>query len=156
MTEPEREEGVLPEEERERNATIREFSREHAQRYIETDGGGEGENENILILTTIGRSSGQPRSTPLIYLADGDRQVVIASNGGSTDHPGWYKNLSANADVRLQIKAEKFPARARTATGDERARLWSRAIEAFAPYAEYQERTAREIPVVVLERTAGE
>jgi deazaflavin-dependent oxidoreductase (nitroreductase family) len=131
---------------------IREGSKEHLQRYLETDGGDEGENENILILTTTGRRTGERRSTPLVYLSDAERYVLIASNGGSTDHPGWYKNLSADPDVRLQIKADRFRARARTVTGPERARVWERAVEKFPFYEEYQARTAREIPVIVLER----
>src|SRR5262249_48151774 len=106
----------------------------------------------ILLLTTKGRTSGEDRTVPLIYAQDGDRYVLIASKGGSPDHPGWYKNLAKSPDVELQVKDEVFRARARTATGDERARLWGLANQVWPAYDDYAKRTRREIPVVVLER----
>ena len=133
------------------------FGAEHVKRYRET-GGEVGhiwkEGSTILLLTTTGRKSGEPRTTPLIYAQDGDNYVIVASNGGAPEHPGWYENLSRNPDVELQVLDEVFPARAHTAEGEERDRVWAKANEIWPHYAEYQEKTAREIPVVVLERAA--
>jgi deazaflavin-dependent oxidoreductase (nitroreductase family) len=108
----------------------------------------------VLLLTTKGRKSGQPRTTPLIYARDGDRYVIVASKGGAPQHPGWYENLSREPSVELQVKDEVFPARAQVATGAERDRLWRKANEVWSHYDSYQEKTDREIPVVVLERAA--
>lgn len=131
------------------------FGDEHVRRYRETDGevghiwrGG----SKILLLTTSGRTSGEPRTAPLIYENAGDAYVVVASKGGSPEHPGWYRNLAKNPDVEVQVKDDVFPARARTATGDERERLWKLAAQQWPPYDDYQQKTDREIPVVVLER----
>src|SRR5450755_8926 len=131
------------------------FGEAHVARYRET-GGKVGhiwrEGSTILLLTTIGRKSGEKRTTPLIYAADGDRYVIIASKGGAPDNPGWYENLAKTPDVELQVKDEVFAARARTAQGEERARLWKKANEVWPHYDEYATKTKREIPVVVLER----
>jgi proline iminopeptidase len=131
------------------------FGEEHVQRYRET-GGEVGhiwkEGSTVLLLTTTGRKSGEPRTTPLIYAEDGDRYVIVASKGGAPEHPGWYENLQKDPSVELQVIDEVFPARARTAQGEERERLWAKANEVWPHYAEYQEKTDREIPVVVLER----
>jgi deazaflavin-dependent oxidoreductase (nitroreductase family) len=105
-----------------------------------------------LILTTTGRKSGEQRSTPLIFGRSGDDYVIVASQGGRPRHPSWYLNLSANPAVQLQVKADKFRARARTAEGDERERLWGQMNEIWPHYDEYQTKTERVIPVVVLER----
>ena len=113
------------------------------------------EGSTILLLTTTGRKSGEPRTTPLIYAEDGDRYVIVASKGGAPDDPGWYKNLSRDPDVELQVLDEVFPARASTAEGEERERLWAKMNEVWPHYAEYAEKTDRQIPVVVLERTSG-
>jgi len=133
------------------------YGAEHVRRYRET-GGEVGhiwkEGSTVLLLTTTGRKSGKPRTTPLIYARDGDRYVIIASQGGAPEHPGWYRNLSKEPEVELQVEDEVFPAHARTAEGDERRRLWSKANEVWPHYAEYQQRTDRVIPVVVLERAA--
>jgi len=133
------------------------FGAEHVKRYRET-GGEVGhiwkEGSTVLLLTTTGRKSGEPRTTPLIYAQNGDDYVIVASKGGAPEHPGWYENLSKNPDVELQVLDDVFPARARTAEGDERERLWAKANEVWPHYAEYQEKTDREIPVVVLERAA--
>jgi deazaflavin-dependent oxidoreductase (nitroreductase family) len=132
------------------------FGDEHVRRYRET-GGEVGHiwrrGSKILLLTTKGRTTGEPRTTPLIYEEAGDGYVIVASNGGALEHPGWYRNLLEDPRVELQVKDEVFPARARTATGDERARLWRLATEQWPAYDEYQTKTDREIPVVVLERT---
>jgi deazaflavin-dependent oxidoreductase (nitroreductase family) len=91
---------------------------------------------------------------PLIYAQEGDRYVIVASKGGAPEHPGWYRNLDKSPEVELQVKGDVFRARARTAKGDERARLWRKATEVWPDYDEYTKRTTREIPVVVLERVA--
>jgi deazaflavin-dependent oxidoreductase (nitroreductase family) len=133
------------------------FGDEHVRRYRET-GGEVGhiwrEGSTILLLTTTGRKSGEPRTTPLIYAQDGDRYVIVASKGGAPEHPGWYENLAKDPNVELQVKDEVFPARARTAEGDERERLWRKANGVWPHYDEYQTKTGREIPVVVLERAS--
>lgn len=132
---------------------IRAGSARHLARYVESDGedGYIYKGAPILILTATGRRSGEPRSTPLIFGRDGDRFIVIASLGGSDDHPGWYRNLNANPDAHVQVKGESFAVHARTAEGEERARLWELMVHGYPPYAEYQARTERRIPVVVLE-----
>lgn len=100
----------------------------------------------------VGRRSGQPRTTLLTAPIHGDdRVVLVASKGGHPDHPDWYKNIVANADVELEIDDRRRPMRARTATGDERAELWSQIVGEYKGYADYQRNTDREIPVVVLE-----
>jgi deazaflavin-dependent oxidoreductase (nitroreductase family) len=134
------------------------FGEEHVERYRET-GGEVGHNwkrgSKILLLTTKGRKSGEPRTTPLIYEGDGDRYVIVASKGGAPEHPGWYRNLQKDPNVELQVRDEVFAARARTAEGEERERLWRLVNEQWPDYDNYQTRTDREIPVVVLERTAA-
>jgi deazaflavin-dependent oxidoreductase (nitroreductase family) len=131
------------------------FGDEHVRRYRET-GGEVGhiwrEGSTVLLLTTIGRTSGEPRTIPLIYAKDGDRYVIVASKGGAPEHPGWYRNLEKTPEVELQVEAEVLRARARTAAGQEREDLWRKANEVWPHYAEYAEKTDREIPVVVLER----
>lgn len=130
------------------------YGPEHVRAYRETNGerGYVWNGTHVLLLTTQGRTSGQERTTPLIFVEDGDNAVVVASKGGAPDHPDWYKNLAAQPRVRVQIKGDVFDAVARTAEGAERERLWPRAVEAWPQYADYQKATAREIPVVVLER----
>jgi deazaflavin-dependent oxidoreductase (nitroreductase family) len=131
------------------------FGAEHVRRYLETDGevGYRWRNgAPILILTTTGRRSGEPRLRPLIFGEDDGRYVVVASQGGAPRHPDWYLNLRDDPDVHVQIRGERFAARARTAEGEERERLWRRMAEIWPPYDDYRRRTDREIPVVVLER----
>jgi deazaflavin-dependent oxidoreductase (nitroreductase family) len=131
------------------------FGQEHVRRYQATDGV-EGhrwrEGSSVLLLTTTGRKSGNESTTPLIYDVDGDDVVVVASKGGAPRDPGWYRNLSVHSEVGLQIKRDRFRARRRTAEGEERERLWQQMNGVWPHYAEYQERTEREIPIVVLER----
>ena len=131
------------------------FGDEHVRRYRET-GGAVGhiwrEGSTILLLTTTGRKSGEKRTAPLIYAQDGDRYVIIASKGGAPEHPGWYQNIEKTPEVELQVKDEVFKARARTAKGEERERLWRLANTVWKSYDDYAKKTAREIPVVVLER----
>jgi deazaflavin-dependent oxidoreductase (nitroreductase family) len=131
------------------------YGAEHVRRYLETDGevGYRWRNgAPILILTTTGRKSGEERVRPLIFGEDDGRYVVVASQGGAPSHPDWYLNLAADPNVHVQIKGDRFAARARTAEGEERERLWRTMAEIWPPYDEYQRRTDRTIPVVVLER----
>src|SRR5919112_3912264 len=104
----------------------------------------------ILLLTTTGRRTGQPRTWPLTYLPEGERLIVIASNGGQPNHPAWYLNLRANPQVSAQLRDQTHTMIAKTAEGEERARLWSRVVEEYPAYAGYQRKTDRQIPVVVL------
>jgi proline iminopeptidase len=131
------------------------YGQEHVKRYRETDGE-EGyvwkEGSKTLLLTTTGRVTGQETTTPLIFGVDGDNPVIVASQGGAPKHPGWYRNLRKQPEVGVQIKGERFRARARDAEGEERERLWRMMNGEWPHYAEYQERTDRRIPVVVLER----
>jgi deazaflavin-dependent oxidoreductase (nitroreductase family) len=132
------------------------YGEEHIRRYRET-GGEVGHiwrrGSKTLLLTTKGRRTGEPTTTPLIYEREGDRYVLVASKGGAPQHPGWYRNLVKEPQVEVQVLDEVFPARARTATGGERERLWRLAAQQWPDYDEYVKRTDREIPVVVLERT---
>jgi deazaflavin-dependent oxidoreductase (nitroreductase family) len=132
------------------------FGQEHVRRYRETDGevGHDWRGVPTLVLTTTGRRSGEPRSTPLIYGRHGDDHLVVASKGGSPEPPAWYHNLSEQPEVDVQVRGDRFRARARTATPDERPQLWRHMAEIWPAYDEYEERTDREIPVVVLERVA--
>lgn len=128
---------------------------DHVRRYRETDGAVGHiwrQGAKVLLLTTTGRTSGEPRTTPLIYENAGDDYVVVASKGGAPEHPGWYQNLTKDPEVELQIEADVFPAHARSVTGEERARLWQLAARQWPAYDDYQTKTDREIPVVVLER----
>lgn len=132
------------------------FGRKHVQRYRETDGV-EGHiwkrGSKTLLLTTTGRKTGNPTTTPLIYEQAGEDYVIVASKGGAPADPGWYRNLAKNPTVEVQVKDDVFKAHARTATGDERERLWKLAAQQWPDYDAYQQKTEREIPVVVLERT---
>jgi deazaflavin-dependent oxidoreductase (nitroreductase family) len=130
------------------------FGPEHVERYRATDGeeGHDWQGTVTLLLTTTGRKSGEPRTMPLIYQPDGDDYVVVASKGGWEHHPAWYLNLEENADVEVQVKGDRFKARARTAVGEERERLWKLMAATWPQYDDYQKKTDREIPVVVLER----
>jgi len=131
------------------------FGEEHVRRYRETNGEVGHvwrEGSTILLLTTKGRKSGEPRTTPLIYAQDGDRYVIVASKGGAPEHPGWYRNIEKDPTVELQVLGDVFTAHARTAEGEERERLWRKANDVWRHYDEYATKTDREIPVVVLER----
>ena len=138
--------------------------RDHVRRYQESNGaeghmwdssvaGGPGPIPTLL-LTTKGRKSGRELVLPLIYGKTPTGYAVVASKGGAPAHPAWYLNLVDDPNVRLQVGPEKLRARARTATGAERASLWKQMAKLFPPYDAYQQRTEREIPVVVLERVS--
>ena len=124
----------------------------HIREYVETDGkkGHKHQGKDALLLTTIGRKSGERRRTALFYGKDGDRYIVVASRGGHSKNPAWYLNLDANPKVEVQVGADKFTARAHTATGEERLRLWELMTAIFPTYNSFQKKTKREIPVVVL------
>ncbi len=129
---------------------------DHIRRYEET-GGADGHIWNgvpTLLLTTTGRRTGQPRRTALIYGQDGDAFVVVASKGGSREDPLWYRNLVADPHVDVQVADRRFAATARTADDEERARLWTLMTGIWPSYDQYQARTERRIPVVVLEPAA--
>jgi deazaflavin-dependent oxidoreductase (nitroreductase family) len=130
------------------------FGKEHTERYRAT-GGDEGHDwrgTQTLLLTTTGRRSGERRELPLIYGRDGDDYLIVASKGGADQPPAWYLNLEADPDVEVQVKDERFKARARTATAEERRRLWPTMTAEWPDYDDYQKKTEREIPIVVLER----
>jgi deazaflavin-dependent oxidoreductase (nitroreductase family) len=127
---------------------------EHVQRYVETDGreGHLWRGAPALLITTVGRRSGQSRTTPLVYGRDGEHYIIVASKGGAPRHPDWYLNLLERPEVRVQVMADKFAARARTASAEEKPHLW-KIMTAIRPgYDEYQAKTGRDIPVVILER----
>ena len=127
---------------------------DHTRRYIET-AGKDGHIWNgvpTLLLTTKGNRSGKPYTTPLIYGRDGDRYLIVASIGGAPRNPQWYRNLVANPEVGIQVEAEKFNARARTATPEEKPALWRTMAAIYPAYEDMQKRTTRDIPVVIIER----
>jgi deazaflavin-dependent oxidoreductase (nitroreductase family) len=130
------------------------YGSEHVRVYRETGGerGYRWRGTTILLLTTEGRRSGEQRTTPLIHRTDDGRWVVVGSKGGTPEHPGWYHNLEANPEATIQVRDEEIPVRARTAEGEERDRLWALMNEDWPAYAGYQDKTDREIPVVVFER----
>jgi len=135
---------------------------EHANRYL-ASGGTDGHMSKrtvpglgeitvpALLLTTTGRKSGDKFIFPLFYGTDGNSYFIVASKGGAPEHPGWYRNILANPDVEVQVGTKKMKARARTAEGEERLQLWNKALEFWPPYADYQLKTGRQIPVVVLD-----
>ena len=129
------------------------FGDEHVRQYEATGGrvGHDWNGAHCLILHTVARKSGQARKFPLIYGRDGDDYVVVASKGGAPDHPGWYKNILANPEVEVQVGPKTVKARARTVSGAERQKLWDDAVKWWPPYVDYQKKTQREIPVVMLD-----
>jgi deazaflavin-dependent oxidoreductase (nitroreductase family) len=135
---------------------------EHLQRYLATNGadgywwdstigGGKGMVPTLL-LTTVGNKTGRVLTMPLIFGEAGKDYVVVASKAGAPTHPAWYLNLQAQPNVTVQVKGDKFAARARTATGEERSKLWAKMVDIYGPYADYQKKTDRQIPIVVLSR----
>ena len=114
--------------------------------------GGRMQGMPVLLLTTTGRRSGKSRTNPLLFVRDGDAFVVVGSNGGSDYVPAWWLNLRSNPDAEVEVGREHTRVTARKASPDERARLWPEFTSRYAGYAKYATRTAREIPVVILER----
>ena len=105
----------------------------------------------MLLLDHVGAKSAKRRTTPLVYLEDGDDIVIVASKGGSPRHPAWFHNLKANPETTVQVGTRKILVRARVANQEERRRLWPKVVDLYSGYADYQERTKREIPLVILE-----
>ena len=127
---------------------------DHIKQYVET-GGEDGHVRNgatALLLTTRGRRSGKLRRTALFYGQDGDRYLVVASKGGAPEHPLWYDNLVAEPQVGIQVMADVFDAKARTATPEEKAQLWPIVTKIWPAYDDYQKKTDRDIPLVIIER----
>lgn len=104
----------------------------------------------VMLVTTTGCRSGKPRTAPLIYLENGDDLVIVASKGGTSRHPAWYRNMEVNADVEVEIGSERRQMRARRVSDEEKADLWPKLTQIYPPYDDYQARTDRNIPVVVL------
>jgi deazaflavin-dependent oxidoreductase (nitroreductase family) len=131
------------------------FGQEHIDRFRETDGA-EGHDwrngTTVLLLTTTGKRSGEPRTAPLIYREHDGDYLIVASKGGAPKPPAWYVNLEADPEVEIELPGERFKARARTAGPDERPELWKLMTEVWPDYDAYQAKTDREIPVVVIER----
>ena len=109
----------------------------------------------MLLLDHVGAKSGTKRTSPLVYVADGDNIVLVASKGGHPKHPAWFHNLRANPDTTIQVGTKRRPVRARVANAAERKRLWPKAVKTYGGYAGYQQRTEREIPLVILKPRAG-
>jgi deazaflavin-dependent oxidoreductase (nitroreductase family) len=116
--------------------------------------GGPFEGAPLLLLTSTGAKSGEERTTPVMFLPDGERMVIFASKAGAPTNPAWYHNLVANPTATVEVGTESFQAQARVASGEERAELYNRQAELRPQFADYAEKTTREIPVVVLERQA--
>jgi deazaflavin-dependent oxidoreductase (nitroreductase family) len=143
-------------------AAMPQWMKDHMRSYLETEGaaghlwdstfaGGPGPLPTLL-LTTRGRRSRQPQTLPLLYGTTPTGFVIIGSKGGAPQHPGWFLNLQADPEVTVQVVAEHYTCRARVTAGEERAHLWEQMVAMYPPFADYQGRTEREIPVVALER----
>ena len=118
-------------------------------------GGGAMKGRPLLLLTTTGAKSGQLRTKPMMFIPDGDRLLVIASNAGAAIHPDWYRNLVAHPEVTVEVGNETFKADATVTEGPERQRLWNRVVELYPFFADHQAKTSRQIPVIVLRRLEG-
>ena len=118
-------------------------------------GGGAMRGRPLLLLTTTGAKSGQLRTKPMMFIPDGDRLLVIASNAGAPTHPDWYRNVVAHPEVTVEVGNETFKAIATVTEGLERQRLWSRVVELYPFFADHQAKTSRQIPVIVLRRLEG-
>ncbi len=105
---------------------------------------------SMLLLDHVGAKSGTERTSPLLYVKDGDDVVIVASKGGHPKHPAWFHNLRANPDATIQVGRQRRAVRARVASSEERPRLWEKAVKSYSGYSGYQERTDREIPLVIL------
>ena len=105
----------------------------------------------MLLLDHVGAKSGKLRTTPLVYMRDGDGYVIVASKGGNPRNPAWFHNLKASPETTIQVGSQKFVVRAKVASPQKRARLWPKVVELYGPYADYQRRTERKIPLVILE-----
>ena len=134
-------------------ADISLLGEDHVRVYLATNGetGYMWNGVPILLMTSKGRKSGQPRTIPIIFTPYGDAWVIVASNGGATTHPAWYRNIEEDPNVQVQVKGDRWEAKARTAPSSEREAIWAEAIKGWPRYDVYQSRTSRQIPVVVLE-----
>jgi deazaflavin-dependent oxidoreductase (nitroreductase family) len=117
--------------------------------------GGPFEGASMVLLTTTGAKSGQPRVSPLVYFTDGDRMIIVASKGGAPTNPDWYHNLVANPGVTIEAGTEKFPARATVVAEPERTQLFERIAASNPGFAKYQQKTTRAIPIIALKRTGA-
>jgi F420H(2)-dependent quinone reductase len=129
----------------------------HIQVYRRTGGkfGAKAGSTTMGLLTTTGRKSGQPRTTPLNIMADGDRWLLVASYGGDDRDPQWFRNLQANPDATIQVGSDIIRVRATVATPEDKKTLWPKVVAAYKGYEGYQRKTSRDIPVVVLTRAGG-
>ena len=134
------------------------YGKNHVERYQATDGkeGHKWNDTQTLLLTTTGRSSGEPRVSPLIYDLHRGDYVVVASKGGAPEHPSWYLNIQSNPEVEVQVWGDKFKATARDADAGEREKIWPKMAAEWPDYDNYQKKTDRQIPLVILEREGAE
>ena len=144
---------------------LQQWQIDHSNRYL-SSGGVDGHIYKVtpagyaemtvpsLLLTTTGRKSGEKYIFPLFYGQIGNSYIIVASKGGAPDHPSWYKNLLVHPDAEVQVGTKRLKAKARTASGEERTRLWQEALKFWPPYADYEKKTERQIPVVVLDPTS--
>lgn len=137
-------------------STFEDYTRALVNEYRENGGKVSGmfAGTPLLLLTTIGAKSGKPRVTPLIYTTDGDRLVIIASNGGEPSNPNWYHNLIANPVATVELGTEKFQIRANVANPTDHDHLYAKMVEKWPGFAEYERKTTRKIPVFVLARVS--
>ena len=133
--------------------TMKRIGKLHTRLYRATGGlvGGKVDGLKIMLLTTVGRKSGEKRTVPLPYYRDGKRYVLVASFGGNDKNPAWFHNISANPEIEIQVGFRKLKARATIADEAERKRIWDQITYEFPRYLEYQKKTTREIPIVVIE-----
>ena len=146
---------TLPSRSQAKDMLARVVTAAHSEIYRRTGGRftGKAGKTRFLLLTTTGRKSGEPRTTPLNYLPDGDRWILVASWGGDDRDPQWLKNLRANPVATIQVGADTFTVRAEIANAEERARYWPKVVEMYAGYDKYQSKTTRQIPIVILTRS---
>jgi deazaflavin-dependent oxidoreductase (nitroreductase family) len=135
-------------------ADVNDFNRAIIEEFRANEGrvGGPFEGAPVLLLTTTGAKSGQQRTTPVMYLPDGERMVVFASKGGAPSNPAWYHNLVANPSAKVEVGSDAVDVNAVVTSGEERERLFRRQAERYPQFADYAQKTTREIPVVALER----
>jgi deazaflavin-dependent oxidoreductase (nitroreductase family) len=128
------------------------YNRQLIEEFRANQGGGPMAGRPLLLLTTTGVKTGQRRTSPMMYVPDGDRLLVIASNAGALAHPDWYRNLVANPDVTVEVGDETYAARAVVLDGAERERVWAGIVERYPFFVEHQAKITRQIPVIALER----
>jgi deazaflavin-dependent oxidoreductase (nitroreductase family) len=133
---------------------MKDFNKQVIEEFRANGGkvGGPFEGAPMMLLTTTGAKSGQPRVAPLVYTTDGDRIVIVASKGGAPTHPDWYHNIVANPEITVEVGGEKFPARAEIAPEPDRTRLFNAQADLMPNFYEYQKNTDRTIPVITISR----